>query len=110
MRDDGTYLKHILEAIETIESYIAEADYESFAGNRMMVDAVIRELAIIGEAASNITADFQRSHPEMPFRRMRTMRNFLIHEYFGVNTRTVWDTCKDDLPTLKPVVEQALDG
>ena len=70
----------------------------------MMVDAVVKELEIIGEAANNLSPEFQQAHPEIPFRDIIDMRNFLIHEYFGINTKTVWDTCKNDLPPLKEII------
>ncbi len=104
MRDDKTYLKHILDAIESIEDYIGQTAYEQFASNKMMLDAVIRELEIIGEAVNNLSRQFRDSHSQILWRRMTDMRNFLIHEYFGVNTKVVWDTCKTDLPELKAFI------
>jgi uncharacterized protein with HEPN domain len=73
------------------------------------VDAVVRELEIIGEASNNLSPDFRPQHPHMLWRRMTDMRNFLIHEYFGRNTKVVWDTCKNDLPSLKGSVAAILD-
>lgn len=104
MRDDKTYLRHILDAIESIENYIGQTAYEQFASNKMMLDAVIRELEIIGEAVNNLSPQFRDTHSRIVWRRMKDMRNFLIHEYFGVNTKVVWDTCKTDLPELKEFV------
>jgi uncharacterized protein with HEPN domain len=74
----------------------------------MIVDAVVRELEIIGEATSNLSKDFRSAHPDVPFRDIIDMRNVLIHDYAGVNTLIVWETCKTDLPPLKKVVEQLL--
>jgi uncharacterized protein with HEPN domain len=109
MRNDRTYLAHIREAIENIEDYLKGASYEQFASSKMMVDAVVRELEIIGEASNNLSDEFRRRHSDMLWQRMKDMRNFLIHEYFGVNTKVVWDTCKDDLPQLKSFIEKILD-
>ncbi|MFX0210807.1 MAG: DUF86 domain-containing protein [Candidatus Hodarchaeota archaeon] len=99
---------HIREAIESIESYLEGASYEEFTSNKMMIDAVVRELEIIGEATNNLSKEFRESHSDIVWRRMKDMRNFLIHEYFGVNTKVVWDTCKNDLPVLRLFIEKEL--
>jgi uncharacterized protein with HEPN domain len=109
MRNNRTYLAHIREAIENIEEYLKGASYEQFESSKMMIDAVVRELEIIGEASNNLSDEFRRQHSDMLWRRMKDMRNFLIHEYFGVNTKVVWDTCKNDLPQLKSFIEKILD-
>jgi len=109
MRNDRTYLTHIREAIETIEEYLKDVSYDRFVSNKMIRDAVVRELEIIGEASNNLSDEFRKEHSGVLWRRMKDMRNFLIHEYFGVNTKVVWDTCKDDLPKLKSFIEKTLD-
>ena len=108
MKDDRVYLAHINEAVETVEAYLQDVTYESFVAHRMMVDAVVRQLEIIGEAASHLSDEFRNRHADILWRRMTDMRNFLIHEYFGVNTKIVWDTCQSDLPQLKSFVQKML--
>jgi len=108
MKDDKVFLKHILDAIENIEEYLSGASYEDFSSNKMMVDAVVRELEIIGEASANITSGFQKEHPDVMWAKMKATRNFLIHEYFAVNTKIVWDTCKENLPELKRFISTLL--
>lgn len=109
MKDNTLYLGHIRDAIDKIERYISDVAFEDFASNDMMVDAVVRELAIIGEATNNLSDDYRRSHPDIPFRDIIDMRNILIHDYAGVNTKVVWDTCKKNLPELKQFVTDILD-
>jgi uncharacterized protein with HEPN domain len=109
MKNDRTYLAHIREAIESIEEYLEGIPYEQFTSSKMVIDAVVRELEIIGEASNNLSDEFRRQHTDVLWRRMKDMRNFLIHEYFGVNTKVVWDTCKNDLPQLKSFVEKFLN-
>ena len=109
MKDDKVYLRHILDAVEQIETYITGQTYESFSSNNMMIDAVVRELEIIGEATNHLSNLLRESHPEIPWRDAIDMRNILIHEYFGVRTNLVWDTCKEDLPKLKSLVKDLLD-
>ena len=74
-----------------------------------MIDAVIRELEIIGEAARNLSAPFIEEHADIPWSRIRRMRNVLIHEYFGVNLKVVWDTSHHNLPQLKAFIENILE-
>ena len=61
---------------------------------------MIRCFEILGEAASKISDDFKQTHPELPWRDMITMRNKLIHDYFGVNLAVVWETIQKDVPVL----------
>ena len=108
MKDDRTYLVHIFEAIEKIEKYIDSVEFDEFSLNDMMIDAVVREFEIIGEAARNLSDKFQDDHFEIPWYKIKAMRNVLIHEYFGVNLKIVWDTCKSDMPVLKSFIKKML--
>ena len=108
MKDDTLYLGHINDAIEVIEEYLGISNYKQFIANRMMVDAVVRQLEIIGEATSKLSKDFRKENPEIPFRDIIDMRNVLIHDYAGVDTLVVWETCKNDLPPLKKAVKKSL--
>jgi uncharacterized protein with HEPN domain len=110
MKNNLFYFNHIAEAVASIEKFIGDADYNGFQTNKMMVDAVIRELGIIGEAANNIGLEFRALHPEIPWDKMIDMRNFLIHEYFGVRADIVWDTVKNDLPELKQIISKILSS
>ncbi len=109
MRSNRAYLTHIRDAIETIAEYLEGVTYEQFISKKMIIDAVVRELEIVGEASNNLSQEFREDHSDIQWRRMKDMRNFLIHEYFGVNTKVVWDTCKNDVPALKSFVEGVLD-
>lgn len=108
MKDDLIYLQHILDAIKKIEKYIKSVDYNLFTKNDMMIDAVMKELEIIGEAADNLSKEFKKQHPEIPFLDIKGMRNILIHEYFGVNLEIIWKTCKESLPELKELIKPLL--
>ena len=108
MKNDRTYLRHINGAIESIEQYLADVNYEELLSDKMRLDAVVRQLEIIGEASNNLSDEFRLQHTDILWRRMKDMRNFLIHEYFGVNVKIVWDTCKNDLPELKLFVVNVL--
>ena len=108
MERDHVYLSHMRDAIAKVERYLAGADYETFTGNDMMIDAVVRELEIIGEAARNLSAPFVQAHPDIPWSRIRRMRSVLIHEYFGVSLKVVWDTSHSNLPQLKAFIQSIL--
>jgi len=108
MKNDFVYLKHILESTKNIDEYIEGFNYDVFIKDKKTIAAVVRELEVIGEAAGKLSDEFKAQNLEIPFRDIIDMRNFLIHEYFGVDTKVVWDTCKDDLPKLKGVIEEFL--
>jgi uncharacterized protein with HEPN domain len=74
--------------------------YEAFTADRKTVDAVIRNLIVIGEAAGRVPDDVALVNPEIPWKDMRDMRNLVIHEYFGVSDKILWDTLQRDLTPL----------
>ena len=90
----------ITEAIEIVFEYTAGMSFEQFVSDRKTIDAVIRNFIIIGEAASHLPDDLIVRHPELPWREMRDMRNIVVHEYFGVDNRVVWETLQKNLPPL----------
>ena len=73
-----------------IDSYTNNMDYDNFHRNQLIVDAVIRNLEIIGEAAKNIPEKIRNKYVEILWRKMISLRNILIHEYFGVDESIVW--------------------
>lgn len=107
-KDDTVYLRHILDAIALIEEYVLGLSENEFLTHSMAKDAVAREMEIIGEAANNISDEFQAKHPEMPWKKMTGIRNKIIHEYFNVNFSVVWDTVHDDIPLLKKAIKKLL--
>lgn len=108
MKDNLVYLRHIKDSIRKIERYLKDVSYASFVKNDMLLGATVRELEIIGEAANNVSAHFKIKHPEILWDKMISMRNRLIHEYFGVNKKIVWETCGSDLKDLKKSIQLIL--
>lgn len=100
-RDWRFRLEDINEALDLIEEYVKGLDYSSWAKDRKTIDAVIRNLQIIGEAANHIPDQIQERNKEIPWFQMKGMRNVLIHEYFGVDIDVLWRTVNEDLPRLK---------
>lgn len=108
-KSDTPYLQHILAAIEQLEVYNENLTYEAFAQNRLLQDGFIRQLAIIGEASNQLSGDFRNSFAQIPWTDIITMRNKLIHEYFGVDLKAVWMAVQEDLPVLKSIVIKTID-
>lgn len=106
--DFRVYVQDILEAIKRIDNYLEGLTFNEFLKDKKTVDAVIRNFAVIGEAAKHIPVSLKRKHPEVAWKRMAGMRDKVIHEYFGVDLHILWDTAKIDLPASKPLLEQLL--
>jgi len=106
------YLEHIAQAIERATGYVQRFDsVEALQTDQQVQDAVIRNIEIIGEAASRIqkqAPEFVTAHPELPWIEMRGMRNKMIHNYFDVSLTVVWNTIKDNLPPLKQQIDALL--
>ena len=98
--NDVTRLRHMLEAAEEAREFLGGAPFEDFQNNRMMANAIIRSLEVLGEAASQISDAFRGQHPELEWRVMAGMRNRLIHAYFAIDYQLVWQTANNDLPEL----------
>ncbi|SRR3989344_7599490 len=108
-KSNEIYLKDILSAIKLIlEEYISGFDFGKFDKDKKTQDAVIRQIAIIGEALGKLGRDFVDSHPELPTKEAVAMRNILVHDYDWVDTEEVWKTVQKDLPELKVIVEKIL--
>ena len=105
MKDQGTYLTHILEAIQDIQSY-ASAGPDAFLLDRMQQDAVIRKIEISGEAVKNLSDEVKRLAPDTPWRNIAGMRDRLTHDYFGVDLELVWSVVQRELPRLKTTVTE----
>ena len=99
MKDDRVYLQHIRDAISRILSYTASGR-EAFLATPQAQDAVIRNLEIIGEAVKHLSAELRQQHPDIPWKRIAGMRDEMIHEYFGVDLRIVWNVIEQHLPVL----------
>lgn len=105
---DKNYLRHILDAIEKAEQFVYGLSYEQFIAHDMAYAATIREIEIIGEASYKLSDEFQEVHPDIPWHAIRGMRNHLIHGYFDVDSKLVWQTCQEKLPELKEYASKIL--
>ena len=102
------YVEDTLTSIEETQEFTQGLDFDAFAKDRRTVNAVVRSLEVMGEAAKRIPAEIRKKYPEIPWKRMTGMRDKLIHEYSGVDVEIVWGVVKMELPPLKPFFDQML--
>ncbi|WP_417831951.1 DUF86 domain-containing protein [Terasakiella sp.] len=102
------HLDHMLQAINRIEHYVAGLTKDDFIHDDKTIDAVIRNLEIIGEATHHIPNKIRRHYQAIPWMALRQMRNFLAHEYFNVDPNIVWETVVRDLHGLKMSLKRLL--
>jgi len=98
MRDHKAYVADIAEAGSRIEEYTRNLSFEEFSGKKMAVDAVLRNLEIIGEAVKNIPLEVRKDHPNVEWKKIAGLRDILAHSYFGIDMDVVWDIVKNKLP------------
>ncbi|MCD6384659.1 DUF86 domain-containing protein [Candidatus Sumerlaeota bacterium] len=104
------FVEDVLDAMEKIERYIKGLSYETFTKSEMIVDAVIRNLEIIGEASRNLPENVRRKYPDIPWKRIIGLRNIVIHEYFGIDLSIIWEIITRNLPETKPLITEMLKG
>ena len=107
-KDADVFLKHILESIQLLEKYMEGVTEEQFLDSTEKQDLAIRRLEIIGEAVRNLPEEFRQEHQDIAWNKAMATRNILIHHYFGINFKTVWDTIIKSIPEFKKQIEQLL--
>lgn len=105
---DKVRVQHVLDAIFEIENYIKNADFEVFSNNSMMHNACIRQLGIIGEACNRISDDIKVANDNIKWRQIVALRNFVIHQYFGIDIHIIWEVVRIELPILKATMEKII--
>lgn len=108
MRNESMWLRDIVEYAERIAYYVENETFESFESDPKCQDAVLRCLAVIGEAVGGISESTRQSIPNMPWVQIRGMRNVLIHQYFEIALPIVWHAATQEVPVLANVVRALL--
>ena len=103
------YLEDMFLSMQRIEEYISNLDFNKFKMNYMVVDAVVRNFEIIGEASLRIDEDFRLENPQIEWKKLRGFRNRIVHDYFGIDYEIVWSILSEDLEELIFQLEQLLN-
>jgi uncharacterized protein with HEPN domain len=111
MNDKNLFrLQHIFDSIEKVEYLVRILHTEdNFEKKWIEQDAIIRNLEIIGEASINISDDLKQKYPDVSWKEMRGMRNFVTHQYFGVELNDIWSTVINDIPLLKKQIQKIIE-
>ena len=99
-KDDKVRLRHMLDASRKVMEFVQGRTRADLKKDEKLTLALVRLIEVIGEAATQVSKEFQELHQEIPWSLITGMRNRLIHAYFDVDLDRVWDTAKDDLPPL----------
>lgn len=105
-RENIFFVKDIIENINLIEKSIIKITKENFKSNKLLIDATIRRLEIIGESVKNLPIDFITKYPEVQWKDISGFRDVMVHGYFLVDLDKVWVVIKEDLPTLKQQIQK----
>lgn len=103
------YLEDILLSISRIQEYIGEMEFAEFKRNYLVVDAVVRNFEIIGEASKNVPENIRYKYPFIPWKKMIGLRNLITHEYFGIDYEMIWTITKGNLPQNKADIQIILE-
>jgi len=98
------YVDDMIVFAEKVLGYTSGLDQQTFVTNGLVYDATLRNLELIGEAATRVPEDVRSAHPEVPWRLIVATRNRLIHSYLGIDNDTLWSIVITDVPALLPVL------
>ncbi len=102
------YLTDIHDSINKINDFAQGMTFQAFSSDARTIDAIVRNIEIIGEAARHIPNHIQLSYPTVPWKQIIGSRAKVVHEYFGVDLEIIWQTIQEDLPKLKKEVHRII--
>lgn len=100
------YLDDMISFVEKVLAYSNGLDQDGFVASGLIYDATLRNLELLGEAATHIPAQIRDANTAIPWRQLIATRNRLIHGYLGVDNDTVWSIIRDDIPVLLPQLQK----
>lgn len=102
-------LGHIQDCISKIQELVSLLEtYDQFEEKWIEQHAMIRLFEIMGEASNHVSEHIKKQYPEVAWKEMKGMRNFMTHEYFGLQLDTIWETAVNDIPVLKNQIRQII--
>jgi len=104
------FIEDMLDSMIQIEEYIHGLDRADFSADKKTIDAVIRNIEIIGEAARNVPENIRNNHPGIPWKQMIGLRNLTIHAYFGIDLDIIWQIASVNIPETKSEIARILDS
>ena len=108
MRNHQLYLKHIFEAMDDVQTFIEGMDCEAFAADDKTASAALLKLEIMGEAIRHVPEAIRQKYPQVPWQQIVEMQHQILYRYFAIDHAVIWDTLKNRLPSLQPVIQQIL--
>ena len=110
MKNDLVYLNHMKEFCEDLKYYLFEIkDFEELKKSKLYQDAIIRKLELIGEASAHISDELKSNYINVPWNKIKGMRNRLIHAYFGIDLNLIWEVLIKDIPILEKQIKNIID-
>ena len=106
---DKERLEHMLAAADRVIRYTSDKTYKDLVADDMMYYAVVKNIEIIGEAANLLSSAFIDFHPQTPWKQVRGMRNYIVHEYFQIDDVVVWGVVSTDIPVLRKQILEYLE-
>lgn len=110
MKNDLFFLKNIQVCIAKILKYTTNISYEDFLKDEKTIDAVERNLEIIGESVKKLSEELKQNYPQIPFRQIAGMRDKLIHDYFGTDYGIIWTTVKTKIPEFQIEINKVIES
>jgi uncharacterized protein with HEPN domain len=108
-RADEEWVQDIVSAVADIRADTAGMDFATFSAKPTIVRSVLYSIAVIGEAAKNISPAFKAAHPDIPWRAIAGTRDRIVHEYFRTSTRRIWDVIVDDIDALEEALRKPIN-
>ena len=105
---DKERLAHMLAAADRVIRYTSGKTFDDLKSDDMMYYAVVKNIEIIGEAANLLSSEFIASHPATPWKQVKGMRNYIVHEYFQIDDVVVWGVVTADIPVLRSQIIEYL--
>ena len=109
-RDYKLFITAIRDCANRILDYTMGKSFDEFIENQMLLDAVVRNLEVIGEATKNIPNDIRQKYPQVEWRKIAGLRDIVIHGYFGIDYEILWDIIQNKIPDLVVKIQEVIEG